>query len=61
MRGSCHFDRALNVEIYVECRKIFVVVFFNVWYIQDIEKNRTDDFNKNIAGQFKKVNKHFKI
>ena len=52
MRGSCHFDRALNVEIYVECRKIFVVVFFNVWYIQDIVKNRTDDFNKNIAEQF---------
>ena len=56
MRGSCHFDRALNVEIHVECRKIFVVVFFNVsmkcilGYLQDIEK--TNDFNKNIQDQF---------
>ena len=44
MRGSCHLDRALNVEIGVECRNIFVVVFFSVavkcifGHLQGIEK-----------------------
>ena len=28
--GSCHLDRVWNVEIGVEYRMIFVVVFFNV-------------------------------
>ena len=28
MSGSCHFDRALNIEIGVECQNIFVVMFF---------------------------------
>ena len=41
---SCHLDRALNVEIGVEYRKIFIVLFFNVVVkcilgpFQDIEK-----------------------
>ena len=44
MRGSCNLDRALNVEIGVEYRNIFVVVFFNVGvkyilgHFQDLKK-----------------------
>ena len=30
LHGSCHFDRALNVEIGVEFWMIFIVVFFYV-------------------------------
>ena len=34
---SCHLDRALNVEIGVEYRKILVVVFLNVYLFQLIK------------------------
>ena len=29
MSGSCHLDRALNVEIGVECQIFVTVIFFN--------------------------------
>ena len=29
MSGSCHLDRASNVEIGVECQIFFIVIFFN--------------------------------
>ena len=29
MSGSCHLDRALNVEIGVECQIFLIVIFFN--------------------------------
>ena len=29
MSGSCHLDRALNVEIGVECQIFVIVIFFN--------------------------------
>ena len=28
MSGSCHLDRALNVEIGVECQIFVIVIFF---------------------------------
>jgi hypothetical protein len=69
--GSCHLDRALNVEIGVEYRKIFVVVFSSFccemyfgapsryrkgWVISIKLIILLFDPAKN-----KKVNKHFKI
>ena len=45
MRGSCHLDRPLNVEIGVEYQMIFVVkIFFNdavkciLGHLQDLGK-----------------------
>ena len=44
MCGSCHLDRALNLEICVDYRMILVVVFFNVavksilGHLQDLDK-----------------------
>jgi hypothetical protein len=44
MHGSCHLDRALNVEIGVEYQMIFVLFFFNdavkciLGHLQDLEK-----------------------
>ena len=29
MSGSCHLDRASNVEIVVECQIFVIVIFFN--------------------------------
>ena len=29
MSGSCHLDRALNVEIVVECQIFVIVISFN--------------------------------
>ena len=29
MSGSCHLDRASNVEIEVECQIFVIVIFFN--------------------------------
>ena len=29
MSGSCHFDRASNVKIGVECQIFVIVIFFN--------------------------------
>ena len=29
MSGSCHLDRASNVEIGVECQIFVIVIFFN--------------------------------
>ena len=29
MSGSCHLDRASNVEIGVECQIVVIVIFFN--------------------------------
>ena len=29
MSGSCHFDKASNVEIGVECQMFVIVIFFN--------------------------------
>ena len=29
MSGLCHLDRALNVEIGVECQTFVIVIFFN--------------------------------
>ena len=28
MPGSCHFDRASNIEIGVECQMFVIVIFF---------------------------------
>ena len=42
MSGSCHLDRALNVEIGVECQMFVIVIFltaaefYNLGHIQGI-------------------------
>ena len=35
MSGSCHFERALNVKIGVECQIFVIVIFFKCgWVLQ---------------------------
>ena len=33
LSGSCHLDRASNVEISVECHIFFIVIFFNCSHV----------------------------
>ena len=73
MCRSCYLYRTLNVEISVEYRKIFVVVFFNVaakcilGHLQDFRKGWAISLKTCRAirpssrSSRKKVNKHFKI
>ena len=39
MSGSCHFDRALNVKVGVECQIFFIVIFFNCGRVFQFEAN----------------------
>ena len=72
MSGSCHLDRALNVEISVACQIFVIVIFFNcsqilhLGYIQHIayitsKKLISSDlyyFQICFSCQLKKQNKH---
>ena len=54
MRGSCHLDRASNVEIGVEYQNILVAMFFLCCceMYSRAPSGYRKDFNKNIAEQF---------
>ena len=39
MSGSCHLDKASNVEIGVECRIFVIVIFFNFGQVLQFEAN----------------------
>ena len=56
MSGSCHLDRALNVEIGVECQIFVIVIFFNCgrvlqfgahsrYYMGALTQKRSFDFH----------------
>jgi hypothetical protein len=41
MSGSCHLDRASNVEIGVECQIFVIVIFFNYDQVLQVLQKRS--------------------